>query len=115
MTNSEISMNLAYLLTNELSAGTYIISVKAKRKLIGSSQLIVQKNCSISSEEKLEQKDGRSLDLNLVSGFLMHLSFACVSSGRLRRPSVSLRRDLFPLRGGFVLDSPSQCQGKNSC
>ena len=28
--------------TNELSAGTYIVSVRAKRKLIGSSQLIVQ-------------------------------------------------------------------------
>jgi hypothetical protein len=28
--------------TNSLSAGTYIVSVRAKRKLIGSSQLIVQ-------------------------------------------------------------------------
>ena len=28
--------------TNALSAGTYIVSVRAKRKLIGSSQLIVQ-------------------------------------------------------------------------
>ena len=68
-----------------------------------------------SPYQKLEQKEGRSLDLNFVSGFLLHLSFAYVSSGRLRRPSVSLRRDLFPVRWGFVLDSPSLFQGKKSC
>ena len=50
-----------------------------------------------SPYQKLEQKDGRSLDFNFVSGILLHLSFACVSSGRLRRPRMSLRRDIFPV------------------
>ena len=50
-----------------------------------------------SPYQKSEQKEGRSLDLNFVSGFLLHLSFACVSSDRVRRPSVSLGKDLILL------------------